>query len=108
MQFKPLLAVAMSALSGACTTPRPTRALVYRGPASSEGCPEAIAKLLQSSNHRFEVTYAGPDEDVDISAETLADYDIYAFGGGEGEPNSPSFPLCTSLVVSNNRNYRPW
>ncbi|EXU96775.1 biotin-protein ligase domain protein [Metarhizium robertsii] len=52
--------------------PRP-RALVYRGPASSHGLPEAVARLLESSPRRFEVQYAGPSEAVQVSHETLSE-----------------------------------
>lgn len=31
------------------------QALVYRGPAACDGCPEAVAKLLKSSPSKFNV-----------------------------------------------------
>lgn len=58
---------------------RPT-ALVYRGPASSEGCPEAVGRLLEAQS--FRVVYCGPDEEVDVSAESLAGAQVYAQPGG--------------------------
>ncbi|KID85300.1 biotin protein ligase [Metarhizium guizhouense ARSEF 977] len=61
--------------------PRP-RALVYRGPASSHGLPEAVARLLESCPRRFEVQYAGPSEAVQVSHETLSEVDLYAQPGG--------------------------
>lgn len=60
------------------------KALVYRGPATSEGLPEAVAHLLESSPRQFEVRYAGPGEDIDITAETLRAVDLYAQPGGPG------------------------
>lgn len=64
------------------------RALVYRGPATSEGLPEAVAQLLESSPRHFEVQYAGPNEAVDISAEALRAVDLYAQPGGDGMINN--------------------
>ncbi|SMR60846.1 unnamed protein product [Zymoseptoria tritici ST99CH_1A5] len=58
------------------------QAIVYRGPAASEGLPESVAYLLQSSPRNFEVRYAGPNEDLSISAETLRDVSLYAQPGG--------------------------
>ncbi|KAG6008961.1 hypothetical protein E4U21_003513 [Claviceps maximensis] len=58
------------------------RALVYRGPAACKGCPEAVAKLLQDSPQNFAVTFVGPNEDVQISADTLSQASAYAQPGG--------------------------
>ncbi|NJC72528.1 hypothetical protein HC031_22815 [Planosporangium thailandense] len=58
-------------------------ALVYRGPASSPGCPEAVAALLKSSRWGFDVRYVGPAEDVPLSARALAGATLYAQPGGE-------------------------
>jgi glutamine amidotransferase-like uncharacterized protein len=57
-------------------------ALVYRGPASVEGCPEAIADLLAESPWRFDVRYTGPREDLPLTAATLAGATVYAQPGG--------------------------
>lgn len=54
----------------------------YRGPAACDGCPESVAHLLKTSTSKFEVTYVGPNEDVDISEESLGNADIYAQPGG--------------------------
>jgi glutamine amidotransferase-like uncharacterized protein len=60
------------------------RALVYRGPASLPGCPEAVADLLRRSRWRFDVEYVGPAERRDVSAGTLSGAALYAQpGGGE-------------------------
>lgn len=60
------------------------KALVYRGPASCEGCPESVAALLESAPTRIKVTYVGPHEDIDITAESLSQADIYVHPGGGG------------------------
>jgi glutamine amidotransferase-like uncharacterized protein len=57
-------------------------ALVYRGPASSPGCPEAVAALLESSRWGLDVRYVGPNEDVPLSARALAGAAVYAQPGG--------------------------
>src|SRR5215217_1095260 len=58
-------------------------ALVYRGPASLPGCPEAVAKSLEKSNWNFDVRYVGPKEKLRLSQETLATAALYAQPGGE-------------------------
>jgi glutamine amidotransferase-like uncharacterized protein len=61
-------------------------ALVYRGPASMPGCPEAVADLLSSSRWDFDVRYVGPGEKLHLSARTLSRATVYAQpGGGELE-----------------------
>lgn len=68
------------------TDDRPV-ALVYRGKASCSGCSEAVGRLLESAADPFRVVYCGPDEDVDLTAETLAGAALYAQpGGGEVRP----------------------
>lgn len=57
-------------------------ALVYRGPASVPGCPEAVAELLLRSGHGFTVRYAGPQEEYDLTAGVLARATVYAQPGG--------------------------
>lgn len=56
-------------------------ALVYRGPASLPGCPEAVAGLLESSPVGFRVRYVGP-KDHELSEDSLAAADLYAQPGG--------------------------
>lgn len=60
----------------------PPVALVYRGPASSPGCPEAVAALLRSSRWGFDVRYAGPREDVAVCTPALTGAAVYAQPGG--------------------------
>ncbi|MEV6813217.1 BPL-N domain-containing protein [Micromonospora sp. NPDC051296] len=57
-------------------------ALVYRGPATLPGCPEAVAALLKSSRWGFDVRYVGPDEDLPLTAQALARAALYAQPGG--------------------------
>jgi glutamine amidotransferase-like uncharacterized protein len=57
-------------------------ALVYRGPASLPGCPEAVAAMLSASRCGFDVRYVGPNERLQLSIETLARAVLYAQPGG--------------------------
>ena len=58
-------------------------ALVYRGPAARPAaCSEAVAALLASSRHAFDVRYVGPRDDLPLTAETLAAAAVYAQPGG--------------------------
>lgn len=63
-------------------------ALVYRGKAAQpKGCSEAVAELLRTSPHGFDVRYVGPKEDLQLTPEVLAGAAVYAQpGGGELEP----------------------
>lgn len=77
-------AAAATVLPGAVAVARPRRplALVYRGPASVPGCPEAVARLLENGPTRFRVQYCGPDESRPLSRRALADAALYAQPGG--------------------------
>ncbi|WP_446901483.1 BPL-N domain-containing protein [Burkholderia sp. YIM B11467] len=57
-------------------------ALVYRGPAACDGCPEAIAARLQESDYRFRVIYVGPAERLKITPGALAGAALYVQPGG--------------------------
>ncbi|MEU0251792.1 BPL-N domain-containing protein [Streptomyces sp. NPDC006184] len=57
-------------------------ALVYRGPAASPGCPEAVAALLSSGPWDLDVRYTGPHESLPLSAESLSRAVLYAQPGG--------------------------
>ena len=66
---------------------QPAIALVYRGPASTPGCPEAVAALLASAPRPFHPIFCGPNEPVLLTAQTLASATVYAQpGGGELDP----------------------
>ena len=60
------------------------RALVYRGPASCDGCSEPVAALLGTSKHGFEVAFVGPAETLGLTDQALADATLYAQPGGGG------------------------
>lgn len=57
-------------------------ALVYRGPASVPGCPEAVAALLRQSRWDLDVRYVGPREVTRLSAAALRDSALYVQPGG--------------------------
>ena len=73
--------VALWAAISKDATSQPT-ALVYRGPAACDGCPESVGELLKSSEWKFNVLYVGPDEDEDLTKESLAKATVVAFPGG--------------------------
>jgi glutamine amidotransferase-like uncharacterized protein len=60
----------------------PALALVYRGPASTEGCPEAVAAALRRSRWGLDVRYVGPREELAPEPEVLARAAVYAQPGG--------------------------
>lgn len=55
-------------------------ALVYRGPATLPGCPEAVGEALERAGMR--VDYVGPKERHKLRADTLAGAALYAQPGG--------------------------
>lgn len=55
-------------------------ALIYRGPATLDGCPETVAALLE---HSYKVVYVGPNEEVDVNEETLSRAKLYVQPGGD-------------------------
>lgn len=57
-----------------------TLALVYRGPATLPGCPEAVAAVLEETGMR--VKYVGPREWRRLDGPTLAEAALYAQPGG--------------------------
>jgi hypothetical protein len=57
-------------------------ALVYRGPASLPGCPEAVADVLDSGPWNLDVRFTGPHEELPLSAESLSRALVYAQPGG--------------------------
>lgn len=54
-------------------------ALIYRGPASCNGCSETIADRLRS---KYQVVYVGPREKLDVTASTLSTAQLYVQPGG--------------------------
>jgi glutamine amidotransferase-like uncharacterized protein len=69
-------------------TGRPGRAgqlaLVYRGPASTPGCPEAVSEALARSRWDLQVRYVGPKEPLQMGPEALSGAVLYAQPGGGG------------------------
>lgn len=62
-------------------------ALVYRGPASLPGCPEAVAAVLRQSDWGFDVRYVGPDGELPLKRRILDAAVLYAQpGGGDLDP----------------------
>ncbi|MFL4901926.1 BPL-N domain-containing protein [Streptomyces sp. MMS24-I2-30] len=57
-------------------------ALVYRGPASLPGCPEAVAGMLSRGPWQWEVRFTGPREELPLSAASLSHASVYAQPGG--------------------------
>ncbi|MER6526878.1 BPL-N domain-containing protein [Streptomyces sp. NPDC001508] len=57
-------------------------ALVYRGPASLPGCPEAVAALLARGPWDLDVRFTGPQEALALTAGSLSRALVYAQPGG--------------------------
>lgn len=73
-------------------------ALIYRGPAACNGCPEAVGHILKTSASKFNVTYVGPD-DTPITADILSTADVFAQPGGGGvSENWPHMKPYKSLI----------
>lgn len=70
-------------------------AMIYRGTSGCEGCSESVQVLLESAYPDINVTFAGPDEDVQINAESLRQVDIFVQPGGPGTCRS-AFPIQAS------------
>jgi glutamine amidotransferase-like uncharacterized protein len=83
----PLGAIGLAAACGQATTASPKAArnhvaLVYRGPASCQGCGESVAALLATAPTPFHVVYCGPKEKVQLSAQALGSASVYVQPGG--------------------------
>jgi len=57
-------------------------ALVYRGPASTPGCPEAVAATLARGPWDLDVRFVGPREELELAPENLFRALLYAQPGG--------------------------
>lgn len=57
-------------------------ALVHRGPATCSGCAESVAYLLETAPAPLRAVYVGPDEEVDVTPESLSGATLYAQPGG--------------------------
>lgn len=76
------------------STQRP-KAIVYRGAAASDNCPEAVAALLESSPYKFQVQYADT-----LQANTLEGVSVYAFPGGPGGYIDLSCLFCYAVCFA--------
>jgi glutamine amidotransferase-like uncharacterized protein len=89
--------------TGSCSQPI---ALIYRGPATSEGCPESVAALLENE---YKIVYAGPEEEVDVNEKTLSTAKLYVQPGGgdldEGWPHVRSYAKHIRKYVKNGGRY---
>lgn len=74
-------------------------AMIYRGTSGCEGCSESVQVLLESAYPDINVTFAGPDEDVQINAESLRQVDIFVQPGGPGTYRS-AFTIQASHFLS--------
>lgn len=78
--------------------PRP-RALVYRGPATTDACAAAAAALLRGTRWGFDVHYVGPHERVPLEAQSLQSAALYVQpGGGELEPAYRHLHIHTDTI----------
>lgn len=75
-------ALALAAVPARAASRPGLLALVYRGPASLPGCPEAVATLLRNSGLSFRTMFVGPKEKKTLTAATLAEAAVYAQPGG--------------------------
>ena len=78
----------MSARDNTNATAQLIRAMIYRGKNACEECPESIAELFKCTFPEVQITYAGPDEDVQINADTLSQVDAFVQPGGDGTVSS--------------------
>jgi len=62
--------------------PRRPVALVYRGPASTDGAPEAVAELLAAGEYAMDVRLIGPHEPEHLTADVLSTAALYVQPGG--------------------------
>lgn len=102
MKLSNILPAAMAiaqALAAAFSRSPTLQAYVYRGPASCDGCPESVGELLESSCRKINVTYVGPNEDIDITAESLSEADIYVHPGGGGRFSSQQGPVSSLELI---------
>lgn len=60
-------------------------ALVYRGPASCEGCSETLAERLSGPPLNLTVRFIGPNEATPLEAPSFAEVDLYAQPGGDDD-----------------------
>ena len=92
------LAFATLAATAMASNSSQPKALVYRGPAACDGCPESVAHLLKTSASNFDVTYVGPNDDT-ITADILKTATVFAQPGGGGvSENWPHMKPYSTLI----------
>jgi len=63
------------------------RIAIYRGPATCEGCAEAVKDAIERLGSAYQVDFLGPDERLDVSSANLQRYEAYVQpGGGQDIP----------------------
>ena len=75
-------------------------ALIYRGPASTPGAPEAAAALLSAGELAMDVRFIGPHERDQLSAAVLSTAALYVQPGGADDLDaawSAVSPIASSL-----------
>ena len=57
-------------------------ALIYRGPASSPGCPEAAARLVSTGPYPLRVRFCGPGTNLPVTPSLLGSARVFVQPGG--------------------------
>lgn len=58
------------------------RIAIYRGPAGCEDCSETVEEAIKKMPVKSKIDFIGPDEDIDITKNSLKNYDVYIQPGG--------------------------
>ena len=75
-------------------------ALIYRGPASTTGAPEAVAELLAAGELAMDVRFVGPNERDQLTAAVLSTAALYVQPGGADDLDAAwnaVSPIASSL-----------
>jgi len=103
-----LIAAAAGLAAAGCSSPSTPRnadpdrplALIYRGPASTPGAPEAVAELLSADERAMDVRFVGPAEPDQLSAAVLSTAALYVQPGGADDLDAAwnaVSPIASSL-----------
>jgi len=106
-----MIAAAGLAAAGCSRAPAPRHAdparpvaLIYRGPASTPGAPEAVAELLATGERAMDVRFVGPAEPDQLGAALLSTAALYVQPGGADDLDaawnavSPMAPSLRSWI----------
>lgn len=77
---------------------------VYKGEASCDRCSETVKSAIEKTGIKCQVDFVGPDEEIDITENTLSHYDIYVQPGG-GQNIGGAFRSLGSKRVKAIQNY---